>query len=316
MHRIRNAVPMRLFLSRIATVATLLYFCVPSGAMAQESQSPDSSGQPAATTPTAYIYWTNYQASSVGRATKTATGLNNNFIPSVGSSGVVGGGMTLNSQYIYWTSANGGTARTILRANLSGTGVNKKFITTAANVNPCGVTVDTSYIYWAGDGGMAIGRAKLNGTGVNQNFIATGSGVCGVVVTSTHVYWANYRSGWIGRANLNGTDPNPNFIQTMAASGIAIEGPYIYWANSQVPKGSIGRATLNGTDVKQNFIKGVNGEVGFLAVDSTYIYWADWGSRGSGTTIGRAKLNGTGVNQSFIKGTKGGFGIAVTAGSP
>ena len=315
MHRIRNAVPMRLFLNRIATVATLLHFCVPSGAMAQESQSPDSSGQPAATAPAAYIYWTNYQSSSVGRATKTATDLDNNFIPSVHSAGVIGGGLTVNSGYIYWTSANGGTARTILRAKLNGSGsVDKNFITATPDDNPCGVTVNTSYIYWAGDVGMAIGRAKLNGTGVDQNFIATGSGVCGVVVTSTHIYWANYSNNEIGRANLDGTDVNLSFIPTMGAAGVAIEGAYIYWANAST--GAIGRANLNGTGINQTFIKGLNGEVSFLAVDSAHIYWADWGDRGTGTTIGRANLNGTGVNQSFIKGTKGGFGIAVTAGSP
>jgi hypothetical protein len=260
MHRIRNAVPMRLFLNRIATVATLLNFCVPSGAMAQVSESPDSSGQPSATAPAAYIYWTNYRSSSVGRATKTGTGLNNKFIPSVGSPGVRGGGLTVNSQYIYWTSANGGTATTILRAKLNGTGVNKKFITGAHN--PCGVTVNTSYIYWAGDVGLSIGRAKLNGTGVDQNFIATGTGVCGVVVTSSNIYWANYKTSSIGRANLNGTDVNLNFISTMGAAGVAIEGPYIYWANANT--GAIGRAKLNGTGVNQNFIKGLNGEVALV----------------------------------------------------
>ena len=70
------------------------------------------------------------------------------------------------------------------------------------------------------------------------------------------------------------------------------------------------------TEVNPNFITGLNGEIAFLAVSAKGIFWADWGSRGSGTTIGHANLDGTGVNQSFITGTDGGFGIAVTKGNP
>lgn len=65
-----------------------------------------------------------------------------------------------------------------------------------------------------------------------------------------------------------------------------------------------------------NFITGLNGEIAFLAVSAKGIFWADWGSRGSGSTIGRANLDGTAVNQSFITGTDGGFGMAATKGNP
>jgi hypothetical protein len=290
MHRVHNVLPMRWFL----TLAILLFLY--SSAVGQTSVP---------FTTSRYIYWTNYKTGAVGRATITGTSPNESFI----KTGVAGGaGLTATSQFLYWTSANGGTATTILRANLNGTGLNKKFITGASN--PCGITHDSTYIYWGGDVGTTIGRAKLDGSDVDHNFIATGTGVCGVAVTSTHIYWANYRTGKIGRANLNGSSPNLSFIPTVGAGSLSIQGSFIYWPSNSGT--TIGRANLNGTGVNQNFIKGLSG-VAFIATDSTYIYW---GTGETGTTIGRAKLDGTDVNKSLIKGTLGSFGIAVTAGSP
>lgn len=255
--------------------------------------------------PPRYVYWTNYETGAVGRATITGTSPNESFI----KTGVKGGaGLTVTDQFLYWTTANGGTATTIDRANLNGTGLNKKFITGATN--PCGITHNGTYLYWGGDAGTTIGRAKLDGSDVDHNFIAVGSGVCGVSVTSTHIYWANYRTNEIGRANLDGSSPNLKFIPTMAAGSLAIEGSFIYWPSNSGT--TIGRANINGSGVNQNFIKGLSG-VAFIATDSTYIYW---GTGETGTTIGRAKLNGTDVNKSLIKGTLGSFGIAVTGGNP
>jgi hypothetical protein len=191
------------------------------------------------------IYWTNNSNGSVGRANINGTGVNQTFISSTTGGGVGGAGMTLNKQYIYWTSANGGTATTILRAKLDGTGVNPNFITGAQN--PCGVTVNSRHIYWGGDVGTAIGRANLDGTGVKQGFIMTGTGVCGVVVTSTHIYWANYQTSSIGRANLNGTGVNLNFIPTVGADSLAIVGAHIYWPDNN--NGTVGQANLDGTGV-------------------------------------------------------------------
>jgi hypothetical protein len=297
-------------------VGTLLAGCagssvtpvtVPASLVAQSASGKDS--RPLKTRQ--YIYWTNDHNGSIGRANANGAGVNETFIHSTTKGKVGGGGLTTNKQFVYWTSANGGTATTILRAKLDGSAVDKTFITGAQN--PCGITVNSKYLYWGGDVGSAIGRANLDGTGVNRDFIATGTGVCGVVVTSTHIYWANYQTNWIGRANLDGSGVDLDFIQTEAAGSVAISGKYIYWANNGT---AIGRANIDGTGVKPTFITGLNGQVAFLAVDSGHIYWADWGNRGTGTTVGRANIDGSGVKQSFIKGTSGGFGIALTGGSP
>src|SRR5580658_1319670 len=47
---------------------------------------------------------------------------------------------------------------------------------------------------------------------------------------------------------------------------------------------------------------------------ATYIFWANYGSGGSGTTISRADLNGTQVRARFITGADGPLGVAVHDG--
>ena len=78
----------------------------------------------------------------------------------------------------------------------------------------------------------------------------------------------------------------------------------IYWANASTNPGTIGSANLDGTDVNQSLITGVTYPSG-LAVDGTYIYWAN------GSGVGRANLDGTGVNLSFISGGANTYGVAV-----
>ncbi|MGA8298148.1 MAG: hypothetical protein WB817_01630, partial [Terriglobales bacterium] len=90
-----------------------------------------------------YVYWTNSNNGTIGRATTTGTGVNEDFITT--GEGVGGAGLTVDTNYIYWTGANGGSATNIGRANLDGSGVNDTFITGATN--PCGVAVSATNIY-------------------------------------------------------------------------------------------------------------------------------------------------------------------------
>ena len=290
------------------TIKALLLLCVWTASSAAQTATDRQKSVVQPLSAKGYVYWTNNNDGTVGRATVQGTGVNEKFIALQNPGGA---GMTLDKKYIYWTAANGGSATTIARANLNGSHINSDFVSGAQN--PCGVAVDKNYIYWAGDLGTSIGRAKLNGNGANQDFITTGTGVCGVAVTKQYIYWANYETTEIGRANIDGSNANDNFISG-CGSGIAVEGKYIYFTAANGT--AIGRANIDGTGVNTGFITGLNGEIAFLAVDKSYIFWADWGDRGTGTTIGRANIDGTQVNQNFITGTNGGFGIAVTDGDP
>jgi hypothetical protein len=131
-------------------------------------------------------------------------------------------GIAVAGKYIYWINfVEGATPVAIGRANLDGTGVNKRFIT-GRPANGCGIAVAGGYIYWTNGGFVksryAIGRANLDGTGVNHRFIRTAGIPCGVAAYQGHIYWGVWKGGFahpgttIGRANLDGSAVNNRFI--------------------------------------------------------------------------------------------------------
>jgi len=258
-----------------------------------------SAGAATPRTGSSYIYWGvgSSGGSSVGRADLNGTGVNYNFI----EPGTNVAGVTLNKKYIYWATANGGTATDIGRAKINGTDVNSAFITGASN--PCGVAVSKKYIYWVGDTGDYIGRAKLDGTAVDQDWLDVGTDVCWLAVNSSNIYWGNYSTDEIASATLSGTDVNSDLITTTGGGAFAINSSYIYFQNSS----SIGRANLDGSGVNNSFISGPSNLSG-IALNGSNIYWATY----QGSEIGEANLDGSGVNNSFITGITGGlFGVAL-----
>jgi membrane-bound inhibitor of C-type lysozyme len=74
----------------------------------------------------AYIYWTNGNTGTIGRANLNGGSPNQSFI--TGASDPFG--LAVDGNYIYWTNLD---TNTIGRANLDGTGANPSFITGASN---------------------------------------------------------------------------------------------------------------------------------------------------------------------------------------
>ncbi|MGH2988387.1 MAG: hypothetical protein ACRDMA_00775 [Solirubrobacterales bacterium] len=111
------------------------------------------------------IYWSNFDGSSIGRATLSGTGVNQNFV--VGS-GLNAGGVAVGPAHLYWANEVLFPAPTIGRANLDKSAVTNSFIPVPDQ--PAGVAVDAAHIYWGLAG--AIGRGGLNATSVDQGFIA------------------------------------------------------------------------------------------------------------------------------------------------
>jgi hypothetical protein len=244
----------------------------------------------------AFVYWANYTASTIGRANLDGTAANQGFIAGADHPR----GVAVDGQHVYWDNYTTGT---IGRSNLDGTAADQSFIVGASF--PVGVTVDGQHVYWANSGADTIGRANLDGTGADESFIAGASGPEGISVDGQYVYWANYTTGTIGRASLNGAGADQNFITGADhPDGLAVDTQYVYWPNSNAS--TIGRANLNGTGADQSFISSASSPGG-VATDSQHVYWAN-----AGTGIARANLDGTGAQLSFIAGTSGDpIGVAV-----
>ena len=266
----------------------------------------------------AYIYWTNIDTQTMGRAKLNGTGVELGFLD------VTRGPMTVDARHIYWVTGKNGDK--VARARIDGTGIDRSYVTGIAS-EVCGrvcagyvldVAVGAGHIYGAGV--LGIGRAKLDGTGVDPDFIpgAAGGG-SSLAVGADHIYWtegAGY-AGTIGRANLDGTGVNEQFISGLGAGvnrvvDIAADAGHLYWSYYSCPArpctGAIGRANLDGSGVDQNFINlalGIEPPLPMpsqgavargLAVDDNHIYWNNWFEG----TIGRANLDGTGVDSQFL----------------
>jgi hypothetical protein len=115
---------------------------------------------------------------------------------------------------------------TIGRANLDGTGVNRRFITGVTN--GCGIAVVGGHIYWTNSGFAdsrhvrnAIGRANLDGTGVNQRFIRTVGGPCGLAVYHGHIYWGQSRGASHTRARRRSDAPTSTALPSTTSSSSA-----------------------------------------------------------------------------------------------
>ena len=172
-----------------------------------------------------------------------------------------------------------------------------------------------------------------------------------------YIYWANPIDHSIGRANLKAPDPKatvePKFIvpgetsfefhpekgppelihAPTAPRYVAVDEEHVYWTNTgplyaapgfpaepQAGAGTIGRADIKSVDpqstAQPNFITGASDPQG-IALNDTYLYWANSGSTTFSTTfpsIGRAKLDGSLVQHSFATTTDVPmFGLAVTS---
>jgi Low-density lipoprotein receptor repeat class B len=246
----------------------------------------------------AFVYWSNFAGSTVGRAGLDGGGANEGFVAAPQASGIA-----VDGQFVYWADEG---AKTIGRANLDGSAPNQNFISGLSD--PTGVAVDSGHVYWTDEITNSIGRANLDGSGAVQNF-ATGANVPqGIAVNSTQIFWANNGNGTIGHTPIGG-GAGTNLITGLdGPNGVAVDAGHVYWAD--FGHGSIGRATLAGGSVDNNFIGGLNSPSA-VAVDAGHVYWTTFPDN----LIGRANLDGTAPMPTFIAGANGPNGIAVDAGA-
>jgi RHS repeat-associated protein len=268
----------------------------PSQAVQPGFISPTSSGSRDVIVTPSFIYWTNLNTGTIGRANLDGTGVNQSFITGLDAPS----GIATDGTYLYWTY--GGLNDTlgtggVGRALLDGTNKNLTFVTGANK--PTGLAVTTTNIYWANFNSQTIGRANIDGTSVNQSFVNASSYPYGVEVRGSFVYWTNYITGTaatgtnIGRANIDGTGINLTFITgANGPTGITSDSNYLYWSNYS--NSTIGRAALDGTGANQSYVNstavvgGTATPVG-IAVDATKLYFTNF----DGTKIARTNVAAT-----------------------
>lgn len=254
----------------------------------------------AAASANAFVYWSNFAGSTVGRAGLDGGAASEAFV--TGLSGA--NGVAVDAAHVYW--ANDGT-NTIGRANLDGSGVNQNFITGLSA--PSGIAVTSTHIYWTNEGTDSIGEANLDGSGVTPMFLIGAHDPEGIAVNSSDIYWANNTTGTIGEGTFAGAVVNQSFITGVGApNGVAVDAGHVYTAD--FGDGTIARAPIAGGVADDDFITGLNSPSS-VAVDSGHVYWTSFPDN----DIGRANLDGSGSTPAFITGANGPNGIAVDGGA-
>jgi hypothetical protein len=207
-----------------------------------------------------YVYWTQGDAStgSIGRANLDGSAPDPNFIPH--SDGVTTPtGIAVTPTAIYWQ--NGGSS--IGRANVDGTAPNPSLIPTTNST--CGLTADSTFLYFLDDGGAQIGRATFDGGSVTPDFASIPGAFCGLAVDVNYLYWASDSGNTVGVVPVTGGPPVPDFIPAGTTSGgpsgVAVNPQFVFWGNYDT--GAVGRAGVNGGAVNPALIPnaGVTGPV-------------------------------------------------------
>jgi hypothetical protein len=287
-------------------------------------------GQPAQSSipPVEYIYWTNFGANQIGRASLDLNEFQQDFIPLPWIDNLQTGscGIAVNEKYIYWTNRNLGS---IGQADLLGKIINLYLI--PGCFQPNGLAIDDNYIFWTNGGpGLmnSIGRANLDGSDADQNFIHLDpfSNPYGIAIAGNVLYWTlargeenpSYGQCSIARAELTPTGPAVNLwwinIFSLAGPwvsthGITITDTQIFWTNGLVGGGLTGaiyQANLDKPSEAALWLGVDRGPVGILT-RGDYVYWAS-----TNGNIGRTDLNKVEIIPCWIQSTSHIGGIALT----
>lgn len=155
----------------------------------------------------------------------------------------------------------------------------------------------------------SVSSATTSGTSIHNNR-ATVTDTSPIAVDRSHLYYASSDTT-IGRADLDGAHADNNFVTGLTAKvrGLAVNDSYLYWtqyANStdETNRG-VFRIGLVGGVAGPALIANTWGAPAGIALDSTYIYWANPSFNGGTpidgrTAVSRSRLDGTEVIDSYV----------------
>ncbi|HZU85424.1 MAG TPA: hypothetical protein VE987_20980 [Polyangiaceae bacterium] len=206
--------------------------------------------------------------------------------------------MAIDADNLYVTRWNGSdeTDGSIIQIPKNG-GLSNRL--TQWQVNPDGIAVDDTYVYWANFGpasGGAGSVAKVVKSGGTATVVAAGQSSNGhgsfvVAVDGTSIYWGNYFQVMIcPLSGCSGAGSDASAGQELSTAGgvsaIAAAGGVVYWTEGDGAQVSmIASTNLGGAPTP--LASGQPRPAG-LALDSSFAYWTN----SAGGTIYRAALGG------------------------
>jgi hypothetical protein len=157
-----------------------------------------------------FLYWADSASSPTGRIGRAALAGGAGdpaFVSGIGT----GDGVAVDPSFIYW----GGDGFDIGRVPVGGGTPQPAFIPNASTVNPpCGVAVNSQYIFWANHGANAVGRANLNGASPNPALIPAVNETCYLAAAPSNKITVNSvtKKKKKGTATINAKVPGPGQV--------------------------------------------------------------------------------------------------------
>jgi len=206
-----------------------------------------------------FIYWTDTMAGNrIGRAGINGAGADPNFLTGIS----VACGVASNGTNLYWGTKAPLTS--IGRSTVNGASPTNAFISAASSApSPCGVGVNSQYIFWGNIPGLAVGRANLSGSGKNPGSVPGATTPCLPVAAPSNkiTFTSTVFNKKKGTAKLNGKVSGPGQIsiastadgggKTVKPVGLTLtsSGP---WSLPVKPKGKPAKALKKKGKAKLN----------------------------------------------------------------
>ena len=158
-----------------------------------------------------FVYWLNSSGTlAIGRAALSGAGPDPTFIPLTSA----GCGVTTDPSFVYWENGS-----SIGRAPAGGGAADPAFISAAAaGTDPCGVAVNSQYVFWGNlagaPGSNFVGRANVNGNAPNPTLIAGAGTPCALAAAPSNKITINSisKKKQKGTAIVNAKVPGPGQV--------------------------------------------------------------------------------------------------------
>lgn len=183
------------------------------------------------------------------------------------------GCLAVDTQNVYWATADLGNAGAINRAP-SGGGVFTTIAMTTSAPWPCSMALDSMFVYWADGSNGSLLKARIRGSIAAT--LAAGVGANYVAVDAANAYFTG-QFGYPTKVALSGGAP-VRLADSYGGNGAAIDATSLYWTTrgADSASGALQKVSLSGGPVS-TLASGLGLPEG-IATDATSVYWTNYAS--------------------------------------